>query len=142
MIKPAVIQFHFQSNCSLPNRGDLKRFLVYIFKKEKRSIKEMSIIFCSDDYLLKLNRQFLDHDFYTDVISFPLSMKNEPLVAEIYISIERVRENAAAIRSSISVELHRVIFHGVLHFCGYKDKSTADIRKMRKKEDQYLKTYL
>ena len=85
--------------------------------------------------------QFLKHDFYTDILSFPLSAKGEPLIGEIYISVDRVRDNAKNLGASFREELHRVIFHGILHFCGYKDKSPADIILMRSREDKCLKTY-
>jgi probable rRNA maturation factor len=142
MNKKSPVQFHFLSSCTLQNRGLLKMFILSIFKKEKKSIEELTIIFCDDEFLLGLNRQFLKHDFYTDIISFPLSNANQPLVAEIYISIDRVRENAQSSGSTFKEELHRVIFHGVLHFCGYKDKSSSDIKTMRTMENKYLKAYI
>ena len=141
MKKKNPVLFHFLSHCALRNRETLKEFICSIFKKEKKPLERLDIIFCDDDYLLNLNRQFLQHDFYTDILSFPYSNVNQPLVAEIYISVERVRENARSTGSTFKKEVHRVIFHGVLHFCGYKDKSPADIRKMRSMEDNYLKSY-
>jgi probable rRNA maturation factor len=141
MIKRDPIYFHFLKPCFLPNRRVLKQFISAVFKRENRSLGELSIIFCDDEYVLGLNKQFLNHDYYTDILSFPLSVKGEPLRAEIYISVDRVRENARIIPSTSTEELHRVIFHGVLHFCGYKDKSPADIKTMRFKEDKYLKAY-
>ncbi len=84
---------------------------------------ELQYIFCSDAYLLDINREYLQHDFFTDIITFDLSEKGQPINAEIYISVERVRDNAANYNSSFRKEIHRVIFHGVLHLCGYKDKS-------------------
>ena len=142
MTKKIPVQFHFLCPCTLPNRSRLKRFIISIFRREKRPLEELNIIFCTDDYLLGLNRQFLHHDFYTDILSFPLSGHNQPLRAEIYISVDRVRENARSLGSTINEELHRVIFHGVLHFCGYKDKTSIEINKMRLMEDKYLKAYL
>ena len=142
MSKPgSPVQFHFQKSCPLPYRRTLKNFVVSIFKKEKQRLQELNIIFCADEYLLTLNRQYLKHDFYTDILSFPLSSPGEPLRGEIYISIDRVRENAKTMGSFLTEELHRVIFHGILHFCGYKDKTLGDIRKMRILEDKYLNTY-
>jgi probable rRNA maturation factor len=135
------IQFHFLAPCTLPNRGPLKVFILSVFKREKRDLSDLRIIFCSDPYLLELNRKFLKHDFYTDILSFPLSDPKDPLSAEIYISTDRVRDNARIAKSTIHEELHRVIFHGILHFCGYKDKSAADIRQMRSLEDKYLSRY-
>jgi len=142
MSKKVPVQFHFLKPCTLSNRGGLKTFILSVFKKEKKAIEELDIIFCDDEYLLGLNRKFLRHDFYTDILSFPLSGRHQPLVAEIYISVDRVRENARSAGSSLKEELHRVIFHGVLHFCGYKDKSESDIKRMRLMEDEYLKAYL
>ena len=135
------VQFHFLAHCPLRSRRNLRSFLLSIFKKEGRRLNAINIVFCDDEYLLSLNRQFLQHDYYTDILSFPLSSKGRPLEAEIYISIDRVRENAQAIPTSFKNELHRVIFHGILHFCGYKDKTPADIRKMRLAEDKYLSEY-
>jgi probable rRNA maturation factor len=141
MKKKNPVQFHFLIYCALRNRGSLKMFIHSIFKKEKKPLQELNIIFCDDEYLLNLNRQFLQHDFYTDILSFPYSNANQPLVAEIYISVDRVRENAKSSGSTFEKEIHRVIFHGVLHFCGYKDKTPADTKRMRSMEDRYLKGY-
>ena len=141
MNKKLPVQFYFLSPCTLQNRGRLKMFILSIFKKEKKSLEQLTIIFCDDSYLLGLNRRFLKHDFYTDILSFPLSNANQQLIAEIYISVDRVRENARSYGSTLKAELHRVIFHGVLHFCGYKDKSAADKKTIRTLEDKYLKSY-
>ena len=102
---------------------------------------ELQYIFCSDDRLLEINKQFLNHDYYTDIITFNLSGANQPINAEIYISVDRVRENAGDFNSSVPMELHRVIFHGALHLCGYKDKTRKDQTEMRKMEDKYLEMY-
>jgi len=101
----------------------------------------VNIIFCDDKFLLTLNVQFLHHDYYTDILSFPLSAKGNPLIAEVYISTDRVKDNAKNLESSFREELHRVIFHGILHFCGYNDKSKPEIKKMRAAEDRYLISY-
>ncbi|MGL6267395.1 MAG: rRNA maturation RNase YbeY, partial [Chitinophagaceae bacterium] len=106
---------------------------------EQKKIEEINFVFCSDEYLLILNKQFLKHDTYTDIISFDYTEKQTALKGEIYISIERVRENAIKFGSSFNYELHRVIFHGVLHLCGYKDKLKADQSVMRTKEAFYLR---
>jgi probable rRNA maturation factor len=142
MSKKIAVQFHFLKTCTLPNRSVLKKFILSVFKKEKKVLEELNIVFCDDEYLLGLNRQFLHHDFYTDILSFPFSGAKQPLIAEIYISVDRVYDNARNMGSSFREELHRVIFHGVLHFCGYKDKSGRDKAKMRSMEDKYLKAYL
>lgn len=100
----------------------------------------VNYIFCTDKALLKINQDFLKHDYYTDIITFDLSEGDE-VVAEIYISIDRVKDNARKLGVSFQRELHRVIFHGALHLCGYKDKSPKDSTMMRNREDFYLKKY-
>jgi rRNA maturation RNase YbeY len=142
MSKKIEVQFIFSEPCTLTNRRLLRKYILSIFKREKRGLKELNIIFCNDEYLLQLNRQFLQHDFYTDILSFPLSKPDQDLVGEIYISVDRVRENALTNKSTIKKELHRVIFHGVLHFCGYGDKTAGEIKNMRRMEDKYLRAYL
>ncbi len=136
-----TIQFNFLESIDLRDRTRLKKFLASLFKKEGRTLAELQYIFCSDKYLLEINRQYLKHDFYTDIITFDLSEKNQPLNAEIYISVDRVRENAREFSSSLRLELHRVIFHGALHLCGYKDKTAKEEGVMRKMEDKYLQLY-
>ena len=136
------IQFNFLHPVNLRERTKLKRFLVSIFKKEKKQLDELQYIFCSDDYLLKINRQYLNHDFYTDIITFDLSEKGQLINAEVYISVDRVRENAREFGSSLRQELHRVMFHGALHLCGYKDKKPKDVETMRQMEDKWLRRYL
>ena len=99
-------------------------------------------IFCSDDYLLEINRNTLNHDYYTDIITFDLTpSKKGPIQSEIYISIDRVRDNAHTHGSSFNRELHRVIFHGLLHLLGYKDKTPKDEKIMRMMEDQFIALY-
>jgi rRNA maturation RNase YbeY len=104
-------------------------------------MEEIHYIFCSDDYLLEINQQHLQHDFYTDIITFGLSDPGQPINAEVYISIDRVRENARKFHTPVNQELHRVIFHGALHLCGYKDKRRKDQVLMREMEDKYLHLY-
>jgi rRNA maturation RNase YbeY len=135
------VNFHFLSACSLSKRKRLKSFIVSIFRKEKRTLEHLDIIFCDDKTLLDLNIQFLKHNFYTDILSFPLSNPGNPLEAEIYISVQRVKENSANLDTTFREELHRVVFHGILHFCGYKDKTQPETRKMRKMENKYLGIY-
>jgi probable rRNA maturation factor len=137
----ARIQFHFIQPVSLEERTRLKQFIGTLFQKEKKKLAELQYIFCSDPYLLEINRQFLQHDFYTDIITFPLSDPGQPISGEIYISVDRVRDNAREFGSSFKKELHRVIFHGALHLCGYKDKSPRDEKLMREMEDKYLALY-
>ncbi|MBL7747659.1 MAG: rRNA maturation RNase YbeY [Chitinophagaceae bacterium] len=140
LYKPKVHFYFEQKGFSLENRNQLKRFIEGIFAKEKKRLSHINYIFCSDKRLLEINRQFLNHDFYTDIIAFDLSEGRET-EAEIYISIDRVRENSESLRYSFKSELHRVIFHGALHLCGYKDKKRSDIDKMRERESFYLSKY-
>ena len=136
------VQFFFaDKNIALTDRTALKLFIKNIFKKEKRSFESLSYVFCSDEYLLAINQQYLQHDYYTDIITFDLSEPNAALQGDIYISIDRVRDNAKQLDISIKNELHRVIFHGVLHLCGYKDKTPKDEKAMRSMEEKYLKLY-
>jgi probable rRNA maturation factor len=136
------VQFHFhERGLALSDRSSLKAFIEMLFKKEKKRLAEIHYIFCSDDYLLKINQQYLKHDFYTDIITFDLSEPGQPINAEIYISVDRVRDNASRFNSTLRRELHRVIFHGALHLCGYKDKSKSEELLMRKMEEKYLDLY-
>jgi rRNA maturation RNase YbeY len=127
---------------TLTNRTALKAFLDKAIKKEGLRIERLQYIFCSDKYLLGINKSYLQHDYYTDIISFDLSETKGKLIGEVYISIDRVKDNAKTHKTSLKEELLRVIFHGALHFCGYKDKNPADIKKMRSQEDKWLKYYL
>jgi len=136
-----TIRFHFLEKISLKDRRILKTTLAALFKKEKKKLAELHYIFVSDDRLLEINRQFLQHDFYTDIITFPLSEPGQPISGEIYISVDRVRENAREFGGTIKEELLRVIFHGALHLCGYKDKTTPQQREMRQLEEKYLALY-
>ena len=105
---------------------------------EGKSISSLSVIFCTDEYLLTLNQQYLQHDTFTDVITFHYSEDASIIDGEIFISIDRVRENAGALEISFDEELLRVIIHGVLHLIGYSDKTRTQAAEMRKKEDAYL----
>jgi probable rRNA maturation factor len=125
----------------LPGKTGLKTFIQSIFKKEKHRLSSITYIFCSDEFLLRMNRDFLKHDYYTDIITFGLADKGEPVEAEVYISLDRVKDNAANLETSFKEETLRVIFHGALHLCGYKDKRKSEITLMRQKEEQYLRLF-
>ena len=118
----------------------LKSFIISLFKKEGKRVDAVNYVFCSDKRLLEINRKFLKHDYYTDIITFDLS-ESDKVSAEIYISLDRVRDNAKTVGTTIQSELHRVIFHGALHLCGDGDKKKEEVRIMREKEDQYLKLW-
>jgi len=128
----------------LKDKRKLSAFLDTLIIKHIKDIKkiQLSYIFCSDDYLLQMNQQFLDHDTLTDIITFDMSEGGQELQGEIYISVERVKENAQKFDTNYNSELHRVIFHGALHLCGFKDKKDADKKEMRKQEDWCLKEYI
>lgn len=142
MTQSTKISF-FSNDIFLPlkERKRLKAFILSVFVKEKKQINSLSFIFCTDEFLLDINRRFLNHDFYTDVITFDLSTYKNTIIAEAYISIERVKENAILESSTLEKELHRVIFHGALHLCGYKDKGKLDMANMRKMENRLLGLY-
>lgn len=137
----AAIQFNFLQQASLKERTRLKHFLLSLFRKEGTSIQSLSYVFCSDEYLLGINQQFLQHNYYTDIVTFNLAARGEAVEGEIYISVDRVMDNAKTLKEHRYRELHRVIFHGALHLCGYKDKIVKDISIMRAMEEYYLKRY-
>jgi len=141
MVNTPTIRFFYETaGFRFSNRNQLKKFLIRLFKKESTPLQSLNYIFCSDKYLLEINKAYLDHDYYTDIISFNLS--NDSIVAgEIYISIDRVRDNASNEGEAINRELHRVIFHGALHLCGFGDKTAKEQSEMRNLEDYYLKAY-
>jgi probable rRNA maturation factor len=127
---------------SLRFRTKLKAFINKQCLKDGVKIEALQYTFCSDAYLLDINKRFLQHDYYTDIISFDLSDIKGLLIGDIYISIDRVKDNAKTEGNLYMHELLRVIFHGALHFCGYKDKKPADAKIMRSMEDKWLKAYL
>ncbi|MDA3616715.1 rRNA maturation RNase YbeY [Polluticaenibacter yanchengensis] len=127
---------------SIKNASVVKSFIDSIFDAEGLYEPKLTYIFCSDEYLLNINKQFLNHDYYTDIISFDLSNDHEDFVrGEIYVSLERVEDNAKQFDAGVDQELLRVLFHGALHLCGYKDKTKSEIKEMRYKEDYYLRLY-
>lgn len=133
--------FYLTDSFSLNKRTSLKTFIESIFKVEHQPFADLNIIFCTDDYLLGVNKRFLNHDFYTDIVTFNLAGNKQPVNGEIYISVDRVKDNANKLHVSFKSELHRVIFHGVLHLCGYLDKTKSQIKLMREMEDKYLSGY-
>ena len=108
-----------------------------IAAEESREVGDITFVFCDDNYLLKINNEFLDHDTYTDIITFDYSVGNE-IISEIYVSTDRVEENAKKYKQTFENEIHRVMIHGALHLCGYKDKLPEEKQIMRDKENHYL----
>jgi len=125
-------------NFSLEKEKAVKNRIKKVLKQEAKTAGNISFLFCTDEYLLKINRQFLKHDFYTDIITFDYS-EGKKIEGEIFISIERVKENALTFKQPFQKELLRTIIHGILHLCGYKDKTPADKKRMRAKEDEALR---
>ncbi len=144
-MSPKKSKVQFFSNDVVPNIrnvGRLKQFIESIFRKEGKDLESLNFIFCTDRTLIDINRKYLNHNFYTDVITFDLSVTKKLVIGEIYISLERVKENAQNLNERFSSELHRVIFHGALHLCGYNDKTKQQINKIRARENELLKDYL
>ena len=135
-----MISFNYENEFELSNEGQIATWISKVILSENKKEGEINYIFCDDGYLLNLNEQYLDHDTLTDIISFDYSVGNE-IHGDIFISTERVLENAADFNVSFQEELQRVLVHGVLHYCGYKDKSEDDERLMRNKEDEKIKMF-
>lgn len=125
----------------LKDRTRLKGFIRELFEREEQGLSHLQYVFCNDEYLLRINQEFLKHDTYTDIVTFELSPDPDITEGEIYISIDRVKENAERYEITENYELHRVMFHGALHLCGYRDKTKKEVEIMRQKEDEYLKLY-
>ena len=139
--KSKVYFFFNKKLAAFRNRNVLKKHIESIFRRENKELAQLNYIFCSDNELLKINRKYLGHDYYTDIITFDLSDSKTEISGEVYISVDRVKDNAKQLGESINTELARVIFHGALHLCGYRDKSKGEKSLMRKKEDEYLQHY-
>ncbi len=133
-----ILFFTHEIKFTLKQKSLLKPWIENVLKQHKKKLNSLTYVFCSDDYLLEINQGFLQHDFYTDIITFDYSSKTE-VESEIYISIDRVKENASVLKVPFEQELHRVMVHGVLHLCGMKDKTKAQQADMRAEEDKQLK---
>lgn len=139
--QPEILFFKENVQFTLRNKSAIPHWLISVAKKHKRKIISLNYIFVNDKMLLGMNRQFLNHDTFTDIITFDYSdeLKNKNLVkGEIFISIDRVKENARKFNTSEKDELHRVMAHGLLHLCGFKDKSASDAKRMRSQEENAL----
>ncbi len=135
----ASISFHSEDvDFQLENEQKTIDWIVSTIHQEGKSVTEISYIFCSDEYLYQMNLDYLNHDTYTDIITFDYT-ENSIVSGDIFISVDRVKENAEKFKTTFELELHRVMIHGVLHICGYKDKSKLHKEEMRKKEDSSLK---
>ena len=141
-MKNIKVSFNNTQGISLSQRNNLKQFLQNLSKKEGREIDELVYVFCSKKEIIEINKKFLSHNYPTDIITFDLSTsKKDKIVADIYICPEIVKNNAKDYHQTQKSEMHRVIFHGLLHLCGYDDKSIQKQKKMREKENEYLNKY-
>jgi rRNA maturation RNase YbeY len=135
-----MISFNYETEFELPNESEISNWLSNVIKSEYKKEGDINYIFCDDDYLVEINQQYLDHDTLTDIISFDYSVGNE-LHGDVFISVERVVENAEDFNVTFEEELRRVIVHGILHYCGYKDKNEEDENLMRQKEEEKMKMF-
>ncbi|ALM49235.1 rRNA maturation factor [Flavobacterium psychrophilum] len=135
-----MISFNYETSFELKDENQYEEWLSRVIESEDKTEGEINYIFCDDEYLLQKNIEFLDHDTLTDIISFDYTMGNL-LSGDIFISVERVKENAEEFKVSFDDELKRVMAHGVLHYCGYKDKTEHDSALMRSKEDEKIQLF-
>lgn len=135
-----MIVFNYEIDFLLEDETQYSNWISNILKSENKDEGKINYIFCDDEYLLQINQQYLNHDYYTDIISFDYTIGNE-INGDIFISIDRVNDNAAEFNVSFHEELLRVLSHGVLHFCGYKDKTIEEETLMRNKEDEKIKMF-
>jgi len=132
-----MISYISENSFNLDNEEHLSRWLEKVIFDERKKLGEINFVFCNDDYLHKINVEFLKHDTLTDIISFDYTV-GKIIQGDVFISTERVGDNALDYNVSFEEELHRVMVHGILHYCGYKDKTEADAIIMRSKENHYL----
>ena len=132
-----MINFNYESEFTLENEEAVATWLSAVIASENKTEGEINYIFCDDEYLHKINVEYLNHDTLTDIISFDYTMGNE-IGGDIFVSVERVLDNSKDYDTSFDDELKRVLVHGVLHYCGYKDKSDADEKLMRSNEDEKI----
>ncbi len=135
-----MISFNYETEFEIANESAYEKWISQVIISEEKKEGEINYIFCDDEYLLEINQQYLDHDTLTDIISFDYTVGNE-LGGDIFISVERVKENAVDFGVEFDVELRRVMAHGVLHYCGYKDKTEADEVVMRNKEEEKMQMF-
>ena len=136
------VNFFFDNaSISLKNRKKLKLFIKFIFNQEKRKLAALNYIFSRDKRVRQINKEYLGHDYFTDIITFEFSEPGQPVISDVYISVDRVKENTVSHETSLNEEVHRVMFHGALHLCGYADKTAAEKKRMRKREDFYLSKF-
>lgn len=132
-----MINFFYETDFKLENESTIQEWIIEVITLESYVLNEINYIFCDDEYLHNINVQYLNHDTYTDIITFD-NTTNKSILSDIFISVERVKDNAKSFDVTFKNELARVIIHGVLHLCGYKDKTDEEVTLMRSKEDFYI----
>ena len=135
-----MIEYHYENDFILKDSNKIRIWIEDVIKKEKRTVGDITYIFCDDDYLLERNKEFLDHNTLTDIITFNYCIDNN-ISSDIMISIDRVKENSTTFENSFNEELKRVMIHGILHLIGYNDKSDKEKELMREKENFYLNMF-
>ena len=135
-----MIEFHYETTFELENTSYYSDWITRVVISEGFRLNELNYIFCDDSYLLEINRKYLNHDTFTDIITFDYSQGNE-VGGDIFISVERVKENAEIFEANVDIELKRVMAHGVLHMMGYNDKSELESEVMRKKENEKIELF-
>ena len=135
-----MIQYFFENVEEITLPENCSEWIENLILDEEKKVGNINYIFCDDEYLLKVNQDFLNHDYYTDIITFDY-VKGKTISGDIFISLTRISENASTLSSSFEKELLRVLAHGVLHLCGYKDKSDEEQKEMRAKEDFYINLF-
>ena len=139
-MEQSIINFYSETDFLIDDQEKYSSWISHVISSESRKLGEISYIFCDDDYLLQLNKEYLQHDTLTDIITFDYTV-GKILHGEIYISIERVKENSILFNVSFPEELRRVMAHGILHLCGYKDKSPQESDMMRSREEEKMKLF-
>lgn len=132
-----MIQFFFESIEPTPIDQAIEHWLKQVIVNEHKKVGDINYILCDDDYLLKINQDYLQHDYYTDIITFDY-VKGSTINGDIFVSLSRISDNASTLSKSYDEEFRRVLVHGILHLCGYKDKTEQEASEMRNKEDEYL----
>jgi probable rRNA maturation factor len=135
-----MIEYHYENDFILVDSDKIRIWIEDLIKKEKKTVGDITYIFCDDDYLLERNKEFLDHNTLTDIITFNYCI-DDNISSDIMISIDRVKENSTTFENSFNEELKRVMIHGILHLIGYNDKSDKEKELMREKENFYLNMF-
>jgi probable rRNA maturation factor len=133
-----ILFFEEDISYKLKEKNRIKKWVTEVCKKYNKKVGEINYIFCSDEYLLNINKEYLQHDFYTDIITFDQSENDTQIDGELYISIDRIKDNAATLETTFEIELRRVLIHGILHLIGFGDKSEKEETEMRRLENEHL----